>query len=279
MYEVIKPIYEKKEGVFSIENGFALFNFFSSKTNSAELEKQMINVYRIALAFRYVSMGRVGLDIQIQYSYPQEFALSSTPLNETLICLHQIIPQFREQKKVQKVHCVILTDGEAHTLNRHVMINRRYDRDPYIGVVGINPYCTFLRDRKLGTTYSFKNNDYYQFSEVLLRNLKDKFPNVSFIGIRVLPNREVNSFIRRYVEDIGYYAKLLEIWRKEKSFTLKTAGYHAYFGISSNSLFNDVEFRVQENATKTQIKSAFSKSLKSKKMNKKILNEFVGLIS
>jgi ribosomal protein L23 len=41
---------------------------------------------------------------------------------------------------------------------------------------------------------------------------------------------------------------------------------------------NSAEFEVEEDATKTQIKNAFAKSLKSKKMNKKILSEFVELV-
>ena len=56
-------------------------------------------------------------------------------------------------------------------------------------------------------------------------------------------------------------------------------GYHKYFGISSVSLVNDSDFDVDKDATKTQIKNAFVKSLKSKKMNKKILGEFVELIA
>jgi ribosomal protein L23 len=40
-----------------------------------------------------------------------------------------------------------------------------------------------------------------------------------------------------------------------------------------------VEFEVAEDATKTQIKSAFIKSLKSKKMNKKVLGEFIELVA
>ena len=38
------------------------------------------------------------------------------------------------------------------------------------------------------------------------------------------------------------------------------------------------EFDVEEDATKTQIKKAFVKSLKGKKMNKKILSEFIELV-
>ena len=41
----------------------------------------------------------------------------------------------------------------------------------------------------------------------------------------------------------------------------------------------DSEFDVKEDATKSQIKSAFVKSLRSKKMNKKVLGEFIELIA
>ena len=68
-------------------------------------------------------------------------------------------------------------------------------------------------------------------------------------------------------------------WKKQKAFSLKNSGYDTYFGISSNSLSKESEFEVAEDATKTQIKSAFVKSLKTKKMNKKILGEFVELVA
>ena len=51
------------------------------------------------------------------------------------------------------------------------------------------------------------------------------------------------------------------------------------FGLSSTALGNDTEFEVQEDATKAQIKRAFNKSLKNKKMNKKILGEFIELVA
>ena len=69
------------------------------------------------------------------------------------------------------------------------------------------------------------------------------------------------------------------IWRKQKAFSIKGIGYDTYFGLSSSALDNDAEFEVKEDATKSQIKQAFKKSLNSKKMNKKILGEFVELIA
>ena len=66
---------------------------------------------------------------------------------------------------------------------------------------------------------------------------------------------------------------------KERAFTLYDSGYHAYFGISANALSSDSDFEVDEGATKSKIKSAFAKSLKGKKMNKKVLGQFVELIA
>ena len=67
--------------------------------------------------------------------------------------------------------------------------------------------------------------------------------------------------------------------RKEKSFTIKNSGYHSYFGLSSTVLNNDTEFNPKEDATKAEIKKAFTKSLRGKKMNKKILGEFIDLVA
>jgi len=128
-------------------------------------------------------------------------------------------------------------------------------------------------------TYSL-DCEWYEFTDILLRNLRDNFKDINFIGIRVLESRDAGTFIRRYC---GYYGptfdKTMSSWRKEKAFTIKKSGYTSYFGLSANALSQESEFEVAEDATKTQIKSAFVKSLKSKKMNKKILGEFVELVA
>ena len=49
--------------------------------------------------------------------------------------------------------------------------------------------------------------------------------------------------------------------------------------MASTSLANDADFEVQDDATKAQIKRAFFKSLKNKKMNRKILGEFIELVA
>ena len=49
--------------------------------------------------------------------------------------------------------------------------------------------------------------------------------------------------------------------------------------MSAKSLAEDSEFDVSDDATKAQIKRAFVKSLKTKKLNKKVLGEFIELVA
>ena len=253
--------YEEREGVFHIPEEFNLMNLFSSKVNAKTLEHQMINIWRIAQCFRVASM----------YTYPQRLVLSGTPLNETLVCLHKLLPQFQKANNVEKVQCVILTDGEAHQLPYRKEVQRNWESNPYLGCRNCHPDRTFLRDRKLGKTYKV-DYGYHHFTDMLVTNLKDRFPSINFIGIRVLNNRDAKSFMRLYNEDHSVD------WRKTKSFIIKNSGYDAYFAMSSSSLAEDAEFDVDEDATKAEIKRAFVKSLKTKKLNKKVLGEFVGLV-
>ena len=257
---------ERREGVLYVSDDFNLMNLFSSKVNAKTLEHQMINIWRIAQAFR----------VRSTYTYPQRLVLSGTPLNETLVCLHKLLPQFQKENNVEKVQCVILTDGEAPQLPFHKIVQRHWEDEPYLGCRSCHPDRTFLRDRKVGKTYKV-DYGYHQFADMLLVNLKDRFPSTNFIGIRVLNNRDAKSFMRLY--DYREYDRMAAEWKRTKAFTVKDSGYDAYFAMSANSLAEDVDFDVDEDATKAQIKRAFVKSLKTKKLNKKVLGEFIELVA
>ncbi len=266
-----KTSYEVKEGVAQIDGSFSLMNLLTHKVNTKTLESQMENIYLIAkaLAWNYTNY----------YNIPLGMGLSGTPLNETLVCLHEILPQFKKDNQVEKVQCVILTDGEAHPLRFHHEFSHRWGEEceKYMGTSYIGENC-ILRDRKTGNTYAFDDNS-FTMTDVLLQNLRDKFTDVNFIGFRILPPREASYFAKRYVEYGDELEKIMKVWRKEKSFAIKKSGYHVYFGLSASALDSDDAFEVKEDATKTDIKKAFFKSLKGKKMNKKILSEFIEFVA
>jgi hypothetical protein len=258
--------YKKREGLIQVGEWFSLMNMLTHKTNTKTLEHQMKNIFRMAWYFSKYAM----------YHLPTGMSLSGTPLNETMITLHQLIPQFKKENALQKVQCVVLTDGEGYSIKYHREVQRSWETKPFLGTAHVGYGC-FLRDRKTGNTYNMGDN-WYEMTDILLRNLRDNFIDTNFIGIRVLESRDANSFIRRYTETEAF-DKIRAQWKKERAFTIKTSGYHTYFGLSASALANESEFEVGEDATKTQIKSAFVKSLRNKKMNKKVLNEFVELVA
>jgi len=265
--------YKKRENLLSVHPNFSMMNILTSDVNGKELDRQMKSIWRVGVHYS-----------QHVYSpIPHVLELCGTPLNEAIISLFEIIPNFKKRTDAEKVNVVILTDGESNNIVRHREVKRSWETESFIGV-GHIPYGAYLRDRKTGTTYSIINsndNENIAVTVTLLRNLADRFPQENLIGIRVCESRDFYHHLRRY---IGYTNKSLEDtlskqWKKEKAVALPNSGYKKYFTLSASSLSQESEFNVNEDATKAQIKSAFAKSLKSKKMNKKILGEFISLVA
>jgi len=267
-----EPYYKKKEYAFQIDDDFTLMNIFTSKVSGKEIEKQLKNIWRVVSCFRSYGYGNR------YFNYPHRLSLSGTPLNETLICLHKILPQFQKDNGVEKVQCIVLTDGESNSIPYHVMVDRSWEDELTMGCRSVNGHSCSLRDRKLGKVYNF-GYGWWEFTDTLLRNLKDNFPETNFIGIRLLEKRSGKYFIDRYHnwQDKRRDA-IVSDWKKYKTFTITNSGYDAYFGMCSDSLSEDSEFDVDDSATKAQIKRAFVKSLKVKKLNKKVLGEFISLV-
>ena len=266
-----------KANDFEVDKKFSLMNMFTSRVKGKVLEKQMKTIFRIADNFGYRYY-----DDNYSYRTPLGLTLSGTPLHETMIALHDILPAFKKENKLQKVQCVILTDGEGHPLAFHSE-HTKFD-DPTKTYLGRNNSARrncFLRCRQTGRTYDLGGGSYYcspGYTDAFLKNLRDKFQDINFIGIRILTSGDTNSFLSMYHEGADLYKARVN-WRNTKTVSIKTSGYHTYFGLSASALNSDSEFEVQDDATKGQIKQAFVKSLKNKKMNKKILSEFIELVA
>ena len=269
----VVKLQEEKEYDFVVDNNFVLLNFFSSKSNKAGLENQMLNVWR--LATNMDASNRRSWDCDDRYTTPNAYHLGGTPLNDALVCLHQILPEFKKQNKLQKVQCVILSDGEAAQMPIYKQYKDYRDDEEHLGTRHYQPETSYLRNRKTGYTYKLPYA-YHGFTDVLLKDLKQIFSDVNFIGIRITSARDFGYFIRRY----GYVSETeYKKARRAKTYSIKESGYDSYFAIIDSALANDDEFEVQEDASKAQIKRAFVKSLQAKKLNKKVLGEFVELVA
>ena len=269
------PHHEEADRRVKIESQFSMVEFLTSDCKKSDLEKQLLSIWRLATSL--AAYYRWNPDVF--YQAPRRLGLSGTPLNEALVSLNQIIPEFKKATGVQKVQCVTLTDGEAHPLQYNKLFTFKDEERDYMGTRSLMNGSVFIRDTSNGKTYSCKSNS-HEITSALLNQLRGRFPDVNFIGIRVMDGRDANSFIRRYMDwDFDKVQHIQAGWKKNKSLKLVDVGYHAYFGLSSHALGNDTEFTVKEDATKSQIKSAFKKSLSAKKMNKKVLSQFMDFIA
>ena len=256
-------VQEVKEYDFIVSPDFSLLHFLTSGVNRKELDKQMQSLWRVVYAqCRWVD-----------YTIPNGYSLSGTPLNEAIVCLHQIIPQFKEKTKVQKVNTVILTDGEANVLP-YFKTNNYYD-DHRMGSSRLY-HGDYVRNRKTGHTYKV-DYEYFKFTEILLKDLKQTFPDVNTIGIRLASSQDFKGFVRKF--DKGLSEEKYKKIKKDKFVSIQNSGYTSYFGMLSSYLDNETEFDVEEGASKAKIKSAFTKNLASKSLNRKVLSQFVDIIS
>ena len=87
-----------------ILDNFNMLNVLSSKTNKRVADRQAQNLFRLASSLVHYGGACV----------PQKTRLGGTPLNESLIAMNDIIPEFKTRTGAQKVHVVCLTDGDGN---------------------------------------------------------------------------------------------------------------------------------------------------------------------
>ena len=261
----VQPREHAPEGEMMVSKQyFRLMNILSSRSSGKKYEMQCKNMFREVFGMLYY----------VTYGSTPGMALSGTPLNEAIVAMSSVIPQFQKTSGCQKVNLCILTDGDAcvssfgHKIEQYDVeriVNRRMD---YWGVS--------LRDPKTGMMYK----DGQDVTNILINNLKARNPGCNVIGFRLLASSGLSTFYNRYCEG-GEFEQVQKQWKKEKSAILpKPAAFDALYVISAKTInVEETEMDVDAGATKTQVRSAFKKMLNKKKSNKKILNSFIAHVS
>jgi hypothetical protein len=246
-----------------------MVNILSSKARTKDIEKQMLNLWLTNCSFKY--------HYNHHFPHPAKFHLSGTPLNEAIICTKQLVKQM--MKKIQKVHVVILTDGEAHQPSYNVDRSKLHDGFglDHKGTRSINSTC-MLRNRKSGKTYGLT---YSNCTLKLIECIKDDLPNVSFIAFRVVERGGMRYVWTQYGMETypDYEVMKEEVKKGNLSLTLKS--YDKFFMIPQHHLSVDSDQleQVEEGASKGEVSKAFRKMFKNKKTNKFMLSEFAKAIA
>lgn len=264
--------YLKKNELFVSKQYFRMMNIISSRSNKQKFEMQCLNIFREVVCMTHYCGYRQTIGM----------SLSGTPLNEAIMVVKHIIPEFKAYAKVSKVNLCILTDGESQPSvygaevfsydgNSTRLTQRRVDCGAKI----------IIRDRKIGRTY---NNLYswYEVTNLYIQNLKEHNPDVNVMGIRLIDGNGLTSYYRFFCkETMEGLSNIKKMWTKDKSVILPNPiAYDALYAISTKGYNeNNIGLDVVAGSSKSEVKAAFKKMLAKKSSNKKVLNSFIDTIA
>ena len=288
-----KPNFSANAGDLCIRDNFNLFQFFSSRMSARELTKMAKLLYTMGTGMQYrYSETRRSHYPHIDSSELHEYSLSSTPLVEGLLAMIDIIPLFQKTYKLHKTNLMVLTDGDANTGWEGVM---RYNEaglhsgrmDGYgMQAVYNDPYTRktyHMKDMTKYWTYKYQKQVIF-----LLRVMRDRY-GINTIGIFLDSSSHGKSVKRKLLEShLGWYSmnkeahmKVRQGVKKDGFATIKdTSGYNEYYIVPCGSMnISDAGILgVDENTTKSKLKTAFMKSQKNKFGSRILADRMLSLI-
>ena len=264
-----------KDGDVTVSN-VHLLNFLSSRIKTNAFNQACLDYYTVAWS----------VDNGSYWSLPENLILSSTPLNDTVLLAHDIIPKFKSSNGLEVVNAVFLTDGESNGLDYIV------DRSQPSGLTGFrtggyygSTETSYITDNT--TKISYEVSQRSQVTNVLLRSLHDRL-GINVIGFFVTgsgygyKNAIVNNCLGgRWGYDHNELKKLAKQFNRDGSLVVGDHdGYNEFYLIKGGkALDTESDLEVAEDASKRVLTTAFKKHSKSKTVNKVILSRFIKLIA
>ena len=162
-----------------ILNDFRLLNFFSNKMS---LSQEMDIMHAL---WMYASYWNRGKDVSgYALNYNANYDLGSTPLNEAIIAMMDIVPKFKTETRVQKVNTIFLTDGVSNSLRGafdYNLVTSGPDKGKHIKVdKSISYKSIVISDPVVGKTYEAKNR--LEHTNKLIKALKNRVEDMNVIG-------------------------------------------------------------------------------------------------
>lgn len=236
-----------------------LVQVLTSNVKKKELEQDIHNLFRTA----------IGISRRLPVASSYWMSLAGTPLNNALFLVPDIIDRFRKNTDAQKVSFVCLTDGESAPLQFYGTRNN-YDGTKTIRLDWA--YYQKLMVRSGMNVFPIGSDD--RGTSDVVRWLKTQLQDVSITHFFLAGLKGCDTYIRRLT---SYDTRLDEkVFRKEGCQVAKTDSWPLVGLINPNSFTDsDDNIQVDDGASKTQIKSALKKYLKSKTSSRLVLNQLV----
>ena len=294
-----------------VVNDCTLLNMVSSRANKNEFNESMINLW--AISNYYSERGNYGgIRHDEDYIYPiyipTDFMLGGTPLNNAIVYAMDILPKYKKDNGIQKLHTVFLTDGASHNLTgkyewgtawssegdveefRQVGISRNYEND----VIIVDPInrkkvkCPAKKDSEYSKACYYST--YHNQTEILLSFLKARVQGMNIVNFFIAGRNKKGTVSKHDIEHIFG----LNSWDDERQIksiqkeilknnvaVCTSQGWDEMYvlpGGQKLDVSNDDMSEVQPGAKKSELKKAFSKMSSGRKNSSPVLNKFIGMI-
>ena len=268
-----------------ILNDFRLLNFFSNKMS---LSQEMDIMHAL---WMYASYWNRGKDVSgYALNYNANYDLGSTPLNEAIIAMMDIVPKFKTETRVQKVNTIFLTDGVSNSLRGafdYNLVTSGPDKGKHIKVdKSISYKSIVISDPVVGKTYEAKNR--LEHTNKLIKALKNRVEDMNVIGFFIAGSGRSGRVNKRIIANItNEYdrTKVMEkvkFLNKNKYLAVTQCGYDEYYILPGGNSLNVENENLSDDlvgASKAKLKTAFGKSMKGKIESRQLLNKFVKLVA
>jgi hypothetical protein len=251
---------------------FCLMNFLSSSMTPGEFKKRAGELYNITVAqaegYDRRSSNLPGGSNTVR-SVPDMMGMNGTPLDEAIVALYDIIPQFQQSKKIEIVNAIVLTDGAGNGgMKKH-----KYKGIKPINVNATNGLIVTNPGTHTNTDMSTVTTDFTGF---LISQLKD-MTGCNTIGY-YLVNDEYTA--EQYAKNTGAgketAKKLMEDFKNTGCMRVTTAGYDSYFILDITKV-NVLAANVALDAN--DVAKSLSQRAERNKARKVFLTQFTEIIS
>ena len=286
-------IQNKKPNDLCLNDSVRLLNFLSSKMNKKEQNKMMHNLLMVshcwARGYRdWSTLGHPITPIRSLY-------LGGTPLNHAIICAMDVLPKFKLDSNVQKVHTIFLTDGDSFPIESK--FDTRLTENGNVEGYFNNIYGgdVVYKDPITNTKTWYEPDVKARYSTIrssqtvsLLKLLKNRIEGMNVVGFFVAGSTNGGSIHRNTIEEKFNISKhkdwikfksILDTIKKENVIVCKSQGYDEYYILPGKIQQGSTELQVVQGASKAALKRAFSKSANGRLKNRPMLNRFISMVA
>ena len=272
-----------KLGDTKVDEEYKLIQWSSSTMNNRDFDTNLYNLYTLANTMANRSYRRnEDYNCYEFMSYPQEYSMSSTPLNDALIHFHTLVPQFQNKYSIDKMNTILLTDGGSDRgCNRY---------DPTL------PFSrnktTYIVNKKTRRQYNANSRN---FTNALIESLRDQ-TGTKIVNFYIQSRRALDMWQHNETHgtknSAGYRqmsskteALIKKQWRQDRVIVAERGKhntvYDEQYTINSNSLkiSDEAMATPSENAKTGELKRLFSKSRNSSLQSRVLLNRFIKLVA